>query len=137
MKTAEIQGEITSIKNLQTNDNKINAAELSQVLTSINNSKGFGDSETFSAAIDFIDPLTFMNHTVSGAIAFTATTTGAKPGSVTVVRLTANGTNVPTFSGTFKKSSTSQNYTNTNGLLNVIYFWHDGTDYWYTIDKQA
>lgn len=129
--SSEISGRFTSGSDQWTGQ------EVEDSLIDIVDSKGYGVSDSFSADIPFSQPLTFMVHSVTGAIAFTANTTGAKAGSVTVVRLTANGSNVPTFSGTFKKSAASANYTNTASLLNVIYFWFDGTDYWYSIDKAA
>lgn len=137
MNLTAIKSAITNIKSLIDADGKISGAELQQVLTNMVDSIGTGEAKTFSSAIDFVDDLSFMTQTVSGTINFTRVATGAIPGSVTVVRLTANGSNVPTFDGAFKKSASSQNYTNTASLLNVIYFWFDGTDYWYSIDKAA
>jgi hypothetical protein len=134
---AQLRTAISNIKSLISSDGKVDAAELQQVLTDMVNALGTGQSKTFSAAIDFVDDTSFMTHSVTGAINFTRVTTGALPGSVTVVRLTANGSNAPTFDTAFKRSSGSQAYTNTNGIVNMIYFWHDGTDYWYSIDKAA
>lgn len=51
------------------------------------------------------------------------------------VRLIADGTNAPTFSSNFKKSSNSGTYVNINGVVNVVQFSYDGYDCWYTIHQ--
>ena len=55
------------------------------------------------------------------------------PGATTIYRLYGDGTNAPRFSTIFKKTSLSEEYVNTKGVLNVVKFFYDGVDFWYTI----
>lgn len=89
----------------------------------------------FSTAIPFNKPGTaFMpQQSVAGALAFTV---GADPvrGSQVYLRLVANGTNAPTFTG-FKEWGGSLGYDNRNGIANQVQFFYDGIDYWYSISQ--
>jgi hypothetical protein len=136
MTTAEVQALITGIKSLNVADGKIDAVELTEVLEGLLD-YNFGSTKTFSTAIDFIDSLSVLTHSVTANITFTRVTTGALIGATNIVRLTANGTNTVSFDAAFKKSIGSQSYSNVNTVVNVIYFWYDGVDYWYTIDRAA
>lgn len=70
--------------------------------------------------------------TVDGPIYFKPFGTNAKLMGSTLVRLTADGVNIPDFSK-FKKLNGSQNYDNTAGVLNSIFFFYDGFDAWVNI----
>lgn len=77
---------------------------------------------------------TFMPpQTVSSVLAFTA---GANPaqGARVYVRLTADGTNAPTFTG-FKEWGGSLGYDNRNGIVNQVQFFYDGVDFWYSVSQ--
>ena len=88
----------------------------------------------FTTSVPFDKPITRMfEYTVTGAINFTVNNSLAEYGNTTFVRLIADGTNIPTFDAQFNKISTSANYDNTNGKVNVIKFWFDGDGYWYEI----
>lgn len=90
-------------------------------------------SVAFSAAIPFTGNLFMTQQTVASAIAFTV---DASPqiGAHTYVRLVANGTNVPTFTG-MKEWGGSAGYDNRAGITNEIEFFYDGNDYWYFINQ--
>lgn len=70
---------------------------------------------------------------VSGPLGFTV---GANPvqGALVYLRLTADGTNLPTFSG-FKEWGGSLGYDNRAGIINEVQFFYDGYDYWYTVSQ--
>jgi hypothetical protein len=92
------------------------------------------DAIAFATAIKFDQTTTrYAQHTVAGAIAFTVNSTGAQAGYSAIVRLIANGTNTPTFTG-YKKLSGA--YDNRPGILNLLNFVYDGTDYWYSISQE-
>jgi hypothetical protein len=89
----------------------------------------------FAAAI----PLTVAGtqympqQTVAGAIAFTVAASPVKGASV-YVRLIADGTNAPTFTG-MKEWGGSLGYLNTSRFVNEIQFFYDGYDTWYSISQ--
>jgi hypothetical protein len=77
---------------------------------------------------------TYMpQQTVSAVLAFTV---GASPvqGALVYVRLIADGTNAPTFTG-FKEWGGSLGYDNRNGIVNEVQFFYDGYDSWYSISQ--
>lgn len=74
---------------------------------------------------------TYPTLTITGAITFTAASNPVAGGTA-IVRLVANGSNVPNF-GPFKRAADSRVYVNSNGVTNVIYFLYDGVDYWYRV----
>jgi len=84
----------------------------------------------FNKLITKITPLTII-----GATEFTVNTTGAEYGNITYIRVTADGTNEPTYGGLFQKWLASRTYDNTSGTVNVIAFWFDGVSYYYSIGQ--
>lgn len=81
-----------------------------------------------TTVIPFDNPVTAISpKTITGATTFTKTTTSAQVGYGAVIRVTANGSNVPDLSA-FKKIG-SGTYDNTNGVVNQLWFVYDGTDY--------
>jgi hypothetical protein len=73
---------------------------------------------------------------VSGPLAFTVDSAGAIKGGAAYVRLIANGTNVPTFSGMSEHGS-SMGYDGRAGIANLITFWWDGSEYFYSIAQSV
>jgi hypothetical protein len=72
-------------------------------------------------AVRFDRPYThYPPQTVSGPISFSADSAGAMPGATSVIRLTANGTNVPTFTGI--KTLDGLAYDNRPGAVNYLQF---------------
>jgi hypothetical protein len=63
---------------------------------------------------------------------------GIKPiaGGSATIRLIGDGTNTPTFSG-FNQSSQSETYDPTLSAVNLVHFFYDGVDYWYSITLKA
>lgn len=68
-------------------------------------------------------------HTVTAAITFTVGS-APKAGTKAYLRLTADGTHEPVFSGMVEHSF-STGYVNEAGALNYIMFWHDGVTAFY------
>lgn len=70
---------------------------------------------------------------VASVLAFSI---GAAPvkNSRVYVRLVADGTNAPTFSG-IKEWGGSMGYDNRNGIVNEAQFFYDGYDYWYSFSQ--
>ncbi len=95
------------------------------------------DDIAFAASV----PLTMRGtaympqQTVSSVIAFTAAASPVK-GAVVYVRLVADGTNAPTFTG-IKEWGGSLGYDNRNGIVNEVQFFYDGYDSWYSISQQV
>ncbi|MDB5853274.1 MAG: autotransporter protein [Herminiimonas sp.] len=71
--------------------------------------------------------------TVSSVQAFTVASSPVKNAQV-YVRLIADGTNAPTFTG-YKEWGGSLGYDNRNGIVNEITFFYDGYDYWYSVSQ--
>jgi hypothetical protein len=130
------------ISNLITNNisqanstDRITDSEVRSVLNAINSF--IQDDISYNTAIPFDKMVSQMApHTVAGAITFTKNITGAVPGCGTILRLTSNGVNAPAFTG-FKKSSVSKDYVSASGVVNVLIFFYDGVDYWYSIFQDA
>lgn len=81
-----------------------------------------------TSVIPFDNPVTTMPpKVIAGAYTFTKSTTGAQVGYGAIVRVTADGSNVPDLSA-FKKIGTGS-YDNTNGVVNQLWFIYDGVDY--------
>jgi hypothetical protein len=59
------------------------------------------------------------------------------PGYGALYRLIGDGSHSPTFTSAFKKSSISDSYNDTLGVVNLITFLFDGSEYWYTIFHEA
>lgn len=104
---------------------------------------------TLAAAANFATPqdtafattvplsgLLFMpQQSVAAVLAFTPAA-GALKGSRTHVRLIANGTHVPTFTG-FKEAGGSAGWDNRASINNQVEFFFDGYDHWYFINQQV
>lgn len=73
--------------------------------------------------------------TVGNVIAFTPAANPVQGASV-YVRLTADGTNAPTFSG-FTEWGGSMGYDNRPGIVNVAQFFYDGATAWYSVAQAA
>jgi hypothetical protein len=76
-----------------------------------------------------------VQKTVSGPLTFSVAA-GAIAGSSIHLRVVADGTNVPVFSG-MTESAFSMGYVSTASALNAITFSYDGYDYWYSIVQQT
>ena len=90
---------------------------------------------TYGTTIAFTQSGEMPLQTVSGPIAFTASTTNARAGVTVSVDLRANGTNVPTFSG-FREWDGSSGYVNTSNVRNCITFFYRGGTAYYSINQQ-
>lgn len=118
-------------KNGGTNMNYIWAAS---ALTGGGGSSSVGPSALpFSASIPFSRYFYMMSHSVSGPIAFDIDSTGQIVGGKTIVRLIADGVNTPTFDPAFVEKTPSETYDNTDGQVNEIEFFYNGTEHEYTI----
>lgn len=71
--------------------------------------------------------------TVASVLAFTVAASPVKGASV-YVRLIADGTNAPTFTG-MKEWGGSLGYDNRNGIANQVQFFNDGVDTFYSISQ--
>lgn len=92
---------------------------------------------SFTATVPLQGSTAYPTQAVSGlgVIAFTLGSGAKSACAKTVYRLTADGTNVPTFTG-FTESSESFGYDNRSGIVNVIVFEWDGVTAWYRIYQQ-
>ena len=80
----------------------------------------------FNVSQTKIDPLT-----ITGVTEFTVDTTNAEYGNMGFRRITADGTNEPTFAAPFQKWLASRDYDNTNGTVNILSWWFDDISYYY------
>lgn len=97
---------------------------------------GAGSSIAFTTTVPFGASMSVMpQQTVSAVLAFTPAESPAVFGSA-YVRLIADGTNAPTFTG-FSEHGTSAGYVNTSGIINNVLFWFDGTTRWYAVSQAA
>lgn len=87
----------------------------------------------FSTSIPLTGNLFMPQQSVSGSLAFSAAA-GPVKGARTYLRIVANGTNIPTFTG-FKEWGGSAGYDNRAGIVNQIEFFYDGNDYWYYVNQ--
>jgi len=71
------------------------------------------------------------SQTVASVLAFSVAASPVR-GALAFVRLVADGVNAPTFSG-MKEWNGSSGYDNRNGIVNVVQFFCDGVDVWYSI----
>ena len=69
-------------------------------------------------------------------VLFIPDTYDAVPGCGAIYRLVGDGSHSPTFTG-FNKSSSSGDYVNTLGTVNLVTFLYDGISYWYNIVQPA
>lgn len=118
------------------NLNRVNIASLLQ--TMINDRLGGGPPNfyqalAFSTSVKFDHYITkYEDRVISGPLTFTPNPTGAKAGSEAVLRLIADGVNLPVFQG-FSETNGSAQYDNRSGILNVVNCYYDGTEYWYSV----
>lgn len=89
----------------------------------------------YSSAIPLTGNLYMPQQTVTGAVTFSVAA-GPVKGAQCYLRLVANGTNAPTFTG-MREWGGSSGYDNRNGIVNEINFWFDGNDYWYAISQEV
>jgi hypothetical protein len=83
---------------------------------------------TATTVIPFDNPVTAIpQKTITGATTFTKTTTGAQAGYCAIIRVVADGSNVPDLSA-FKSIGTGT-WDNTSGVVNQLWFVFDGTEY--------
>jgi hypothetical protein len=128
-------GSITALKTLVTdnitqqgNTDRITGLEVRQVVNSVIDFVAM--EYAFNSAIPFSSLNGKMaSHTVAAPLAFTIYNNNLTPMAATLVRLIADGVNVPDFSE-FKISTNSSTYVNINGTVNCILFFYDGVDYW-------
>lgn len=90
----------------------------------------------FSASIPFDGDGVMPQQTVTSGVTFTPNTANATMGAGTYVRLVSNGSVVPVFSG-FIEDGSSHGWGAPNGTVNRVYFWFDGTNYYYSIQQEA
>jgi len=82
---------------------------------------------TFSESIPFNRDYTLMDYTVTGPLILIPNTTGRIIGGTTYLRLVADGVNTPTFDNLF--IITSGSYDNTDGVVNRLIFYWNGSEY--------
>jgi hypothetical protein len=81
-----------------------------------------------TTVIPFDNPVTLIPpKTITGPITFSKSTTNAQAGYCTIIRVTANGTNIPDLSA-FATIGTGA-WDNTAGVVNQLWFVYDGTQY--------
>jgi Putative flagellar system-associated repeat len=91
----------------------------------------------FASTIKFDRAKTFyLNHLIVEPIAFTIDSSSPIVGAESYVRLIANGAITPSFTG-FKQLNGSSGWDGRNGILNLIQFFYDGSDYWCAIAQQV
>lgn len=73
--------------------------------------------------------------TVSSVLAFTLAASPVRGASV-YLRLVADGSNAPTFTG-IKEFGGSMGYDNRTGIANLFQFWYDGYEAWYMVSQQV
>ena len=95
------------------------------------------DTVAFATTIPLTVPgvRVMPQQTVSSVLAFTAAGSPVM-GALVYLRLKADGTNAPTFTG-MREWNGSSGYVNTANIPNVIQFFCDGTDIWYSIAQDA
>lgn len=87
----------------------------------------FPKAGSVTTVIPFDNPVTVMPaKTIIAPTTFTKTITDAQASYGAMIRITADGVNVPDFSA-FKKIG-SGSYVNTNGIINLCVFLYDGAD---------
>jgi hypothetical protein len=77
------------------------------------------------------------NYQITSSLNITIDPTNAIAGAVTSQRLIANGNNLhtPVFIG-LKQSTGSSGWDNRSGIINVVQYYYDGYDYWYSIMQE-
>lgn len=93
--------------------------------------------EVFSADVPFSRLATSHASTsVASVITFTIASGPKIPGSQAIYRLVPQTDDVPDFSN-FKQVNGTATYDNRVGIVNVITFFYDGVDHWYSIFQEA
>lgn len=111
-------------------------AELDGNFTDLAGKTATLNAASYGLSIPFDGSKVMPPQSVTSATAFTPNVTGALPGGSCYVRLTSDGINVPTFSG-FKQDASSHGWGVPSGTINRIFFWFDGTDYYYSVQQEA
>ena len=88
---------------------------------------------TTAVPLTTVSPIFMTQHSITSVETFTVAA-NAVQGGTTFVRLIADGTNAPIFTG-FTQWGGSLGYDNRNGIVNAIQFWYDGYDYWYSVGQ--
>lgn len=110
---------------------KIDDAEVRAVLLRLANQ--ISSDVPYTPVIPFNNLVSFLGTKVLTANeVYTPDTNHMIAGGGAILRLVGNGTNVPVFQQ-MKRSNASQNYVATAGITNVILFFFDGNEAWYTI----
>jgi len=98
-----------------------------------------GDGSSTPSQIEDVQLIPFnvslsrlADHNMSGALTITPDSNGAIAGCGSVQQIIADGVNVPNVSA-FSKLSTSGNYLNVLGRINIFIFFFDGTNYNYGV----
>ena len=87
----------------------------------------------YSALVPFDKACTVVHATITADDEFLPDTNNPMLGGGAIYRLIGDGTHSPSFDATFKKSNASGNYDSTSGAINIVTFFFDGIDYWYSI----
>lgn len=90
----------------------------------------------FSANLPFDRATTMPQQILTTGTVFSPVTAGAVAGSSCYVRLIANDSITPTFSGMVEHESSS-GWDVSSGALNILEAWYDGVDYWYRFTRAA
>lgn len=101
-----------------------------QLLPSVFSSLAFSESISFASFTTI-----YEDKLVKSALNFTPDAIGAVAGNQTTLRLLSDSNFIPTFTG-FKQSTGSSRYDNRLGILNIVTFFFDGTDYWYSVFQE-
>jgi hypothetical protein len=90
----------------------------------------------FRTAIPFSSDSYMAEHLVTGSLTFTIDTANQIKGGGTYLRLVSDAQNVPAFSGMIEHGS-SMGYDGRNAVTNLITFWYDGIDHFYSIAQSV
>lgn len=101
------------------------------------------EAMTYATSVPFYKPFFVCEHTLDSndtiiplVVSNPRDSKYPVPGYTTVYRLIGDGVHSPTFTG-FNKASGSENYDITLAAVNLVTFFFDGVDYWYTITLVA
>lgn len=91
---------------------------------------------SFTSNVPFDGYSSMPQQAVTAPMTFTPNQSNAMVGANTYVRLISNGSIVPVFSG-FIEDGSSHGWGAPNGTVNRVFFWFDGTSYYYSIQQEA
>lgn len=91
----------------------------------------------YSTSVSFNSACAVVHHTPTANDVLSPNTYAPLVGGGAIYVLTGNGVNTPTFSSVFLKNTSSADYVNTLGTINLIVFLYDGVNYWYNITQPA